>query len=367
MFLRCLAWSAIGAAVCRAAESVKLPTVDEETRRAAKAAGLRLVFKGRTPSELAQWQKEFSAELLKRLGPHDPPERWSTKSISRVEFPDYVREELLLNADNAPSLPLYVLKPTDSRHGAAPFPIVVALHGHGAFGHDAVVGIDDTPERAEDIRTANYDYGRQLVREGYLVVVPCMTPFGRRLDDSYRKSSTMDPCATTFVRMMLLGQTLIGANLRDVKWALSYAQTLREARPDRVGCVGLSLGGRMTMLAAALDERIRVAVVSGALNVMQERVEGHYSCGAQVIPGLLEIGDTPEIGSLIAPRPCIWEIGSADKLVSPKWADAAKARMGNAYAAAGKLDNLQFHYFEGGHQWDGKKAVALLAKVLKGA
>ena len=29
------------------------------------------------------------------------------------------------------------------------------------------------------------------------------------------------------------------------------------------------------------------------------------------------------IGSLIAPRPCVWEIGSRDGLISPKWADAS--------------------------------------------
>ena len=47
----------------------------------------------------------------------------------------------------------------------------------------------------------------------------------------------------------------------------------------------------MTMLTTAVEPRIRVAAVSGALNVMQERIRGNYSCGAQVIPGLLTIGD----------------------------------------------------------------------------
>ena len=87
---------------------------------------------------------------------------------------------------------------------------------------------------------------------------------------------------------MMFGRTLLGDNLRDAMWALDYASTLPDARADRVGCVGLSYGGRMTMVVSALDPRIRVAVISGALNVFQERVQGSgYSCGAQVIPGLL--------------------------------------------------------------------------------
>ena len=50
---------------------------------------------------------------------------------------------------------------------------------------------------------------------------------------------------------------------------------------------------------------IKVCVIAGALNVMQERISKPYGCGAQIIPGLLKYGDVPEIGSLIAPRPCV--------------------------------------------------------------
>jgi len=363
-FLQSLVVVGTGSMAFGATPLTKLPTVDEETLRAAQAAPLRLVFRGETPADLAAWQKEFSAELRKRLGRHQPPELWSAATLSRTELPDHVREEWLLSADGVPSLPLYILKPLATRHGRGPFPIVLTLQGHGAFGHDSIVGIDDSPERAKDIRQQNNGYGRQLVREGYLVVAPCMTPFGRRLDESY-KSSRSDPCAITFVRLMLLGQTLMGANLRDVKWALNYALTRDDARRDRVGCVGLSTGGRMTMLMTALDDRVQVAVISGALNVMQERIESSYSCGAQVIPGLLEIGDTPEIGSLIAPRPCIWEVGSKDGLIKPDWAEVAKARLRKAYLAAGKPDQLEFHHFEGHHRWDGATAVPLLARILK--
>ena len=67
--------------------------------------------------------------------------------------------------------------------------------------------------------------------------------------------------------------------------------------------------------------------MSGALNVMQERISGHYSCGAQVIPSLLQYGDVPEIGSLIAPRPCVWEAGLKDGLMVPKWVDEALVRL----------------------------------------
>jgi hypothetical protein len=141
------------------------------------------------------------------------------------------------------------------------------------------------------------------------------------------------------------------------------------ARHERVdaghlGCVGLSYGGRMTMLTAALEPRLRAAVVSGALNVFQERVRGAYSCGAQVIPGLLNYGDVPEIGGLIAPRPCVWEAGTRDVLIPPHWAEEALTRLRRAYRALGAEDQLQVDRFEGGHVWSGRLGYPLLEKVL---
>jgi len=345
-------------------EQIKVTTVDEEIRRAAANAPLRMIFKGSSATELKEWQTQFEGELRKRIGLHTPPAQWTSAAVSTKELDDHTREEWLLKADGVPSLPVYVLRPRGPRDASEKLPIVMCVHGHGPYGNDAVVGIDTTPERIADIKGSNYDYGRQLVRQGYLIVAPCLTPFGRRLDEKSRNGK-QDACATTFIRLMMLGQTLIGANLRDLKWALDFACRRSDARSDRVGCVGLSYGGRMTMVMAALDSRVRVAVISGALNAMQERIEGNYSCGAQVIPGLLEIGDTPEIGSLIAPRPCIWEAGSKDGLVKPPWTEKAVARLSRAYGAAGKPENLQIHHFEGGHRWDGVAAVPLLEAVLK--
>jgi hypothetical protein len=93
-------------------------------------------------------------------------------------------------------------------------------------------------------------------------------------------------------------------------------------------------------------------------------VGGLYSCGAQVIPGLLNYGDVPEIGSLIAPRPCVWEVGSRDSLMVPKWVDEATARLGRVYKALDAEDQLHIDRFEGGHQWHGDVGYRVLEKAL---
>lgn len=119
------------------------------------------------------------------------------------------------------------------------------------------------------------------------------------------------------------------------------------------------------MLTTALEPRIRVAVISGALNMIQERITGYYGCGAQIIPGLLDYGDVPEISSLIAPRPCLWEVGRQDALMVKDRIEPALVRMRRAWSALGAPENLQVDSFEGKHQWHGDKAYPLLASNFK--
>jgi dienelactone hydrolase len=349
-------------AVLRAGEPPPGLSVDEQLQKLADEAPLSMTFRGGDANACRKWQAEFSAKLRGLLGPHERPTRWKTAVERVVQLPDYRREELILTAAGHPPLPVYLLLPPEK--SAKLRPGVVAHHGHGEYGYDPVAGRDDRPGVGEAIKECNYDYGRQLVRRGYVVAVPCLTPFGRRLGDrdAYGRQ---DPCAVTFVRMQLLGKVLMAENLRDCLWALELLARHEQVDPRRLACVGLSYGGRMTMLTAALDPRVRVAVVSGALNVMQERVTTRYGCGAQVIPGLLQYGDVPEIGALIAPRPCLWEVGARDELITPRWADEALKRMRRVYRSLAAEEHLQVDRFEGGHAWSGRLAYPLLDKVLR--
>jgi dienelactone hydrolase len=343
------------------AQQPLVPTTDDWIRRQAATAPLALQFRGTTAKECRRWQAEFSAKLRALLGPHQPPAKWEATVERSTDLKDHRRQELVLTADGQPPLPLYLLTPLTKAE--RPRPGILALHGHGPHGHHPVAGRDDLPGVSRGIKAANYDYGRQLVRRGYVVAVPCLTPFGRRLGKRADVRG-LDPCADAFIRLQMLGKLLIAENLRDCLWALEVLARDERVDAKRLGCVGLSYGGRMTMLTAALEPRLRVAVVSGALNLMQERIAGPYGCGAQIIPGLLKIGDTPEIASLIAPRPCVWEVGSRDRLIAPKQAEEMLARIGRAYKALGADGQLIVDRFEGGHEWSGRRAYPLLAKVL---
>lgn len=344
-----------------ATQLVRSQSIETEIRELARDAPLAMRFRGSTEAECREWQRSFAAKLRGMLGPIEPPGEWTTIEESVVEAADHTRRSLVLRAAGMRDLPVHLLVP---KPGQAKRAAILALHGHGSAGYDPVVGIATTEAARAELMKANYGYGLQLVRRGYVVAAPCFTPFGRRLGDAaaYRGN---DACGVTFVRMQLLGRVLMGENLRDALWAVELLARHESVDASRIGCVGLSYGGRMTMLAAAMSPKIRAAVCSGALNVMQERIRGRYSCGAQVIPGLLTIGDVPEIASLIAPRPCLWEVGKRDALMVKEWIEPSIARMRGAWNAYGKPDNLTVDHHDGAHEWHGALAYPLLDRMLR--
>ena len=354
---------ALGLAPHAAADEPPEPLLAHDDIAAAMGkANLSMLYTGSSREEIRAWQRDFRQQLTELLGDSSPPSSWQPVEEARTELDDHIRYDLLLTADGVPTVPVYLLVP--KRLGPSERrPGVLCIHGHGPFGNHSVAGRRDLEGVAENIDRLNYDYGVQFVRRGYVVAAPCMIPFGRRVDrDAY---GGKDPCAVTFVRMQSLAQLPITANLRDLRWSLDLLGSRGEVDAAHLGCAGLSYGGRMTMMVTAIDRRVRVASVSGALNLLQERMTLRHSCGSQMIPGLLKYGDYSEIGSLIAPRPCVWETGSTDPLIVPKWDDVFRSRLRQAYASFGAADRLHFDRFEGGHVWSGRIAFPLFDRVLK--
>lgn len=364
-FLQTLVATAAWPALSFAADPVSGPTTVsfDLLKQQLEQAPLAMLFRGSTAEEGRTWQAEFKGKLQQLLGDSTPPERWEEIEVARDELEDHTRLDLVLRASNRRDVPVYVLIPNKPLRSLAP--AVVCVHGHGHFGHDSIAGRDDLPGVSEEIEKFNYDYGRQFVRRGYVVAAPCLMPFGRRIAGvDYKKN---DACGVEFTRLLTLGELSMASNLRDIRWAISALQKRSDVDGGRIGCAGLSLGGRMTMLAAAIDPRIRVAAISGALNLMQERAARlDYTCGSQVIPGLLQYGDYSEIGCLIAPRPCVWEVGVQDRLMVAGWRDVFRERLERVYAALGASDQLQFDNHPGGHRWNGEVAFPLFERVLNG-
>jgi hypothetical protein len=97
--------------------------------------------------------------------------------------------------------------------------------------------------------------------------------------------------------------TGMGKWVWDAQRLLAYMQTRPEFDMTRVGMIGHSLGGKMTLYATALDDRIKVAVASEpGIGLSFSNYDDFWYLGEEVAkmpPGT----DQHELLALIAPRP----------------------------------------------------------------
>ena len=315
-----------------------------------------LLFEGTTAAELEVWQERFRTTLVSLLGIMPERTALQLEFEQEVDCGAYVRHRIRYQSERDVWVPAYLLVPKEvsTDHPRAG---MVCLHGHGHFGKDSTAGLDHTPERQAELERFRYDFGPLFAKDGWVVLAPDLRGFGERRPD-YPNPRT-DYCARNYMAATLLGTTVVAGHICDLQAALDVLQSLDYVDPSGLACAGLSLGGRMTMYLTALDDRVRFAIASGCLNLFQERYQALRACGAQLVPGLLPHGDTPEIFSLIAPRPLVIEWGLQDPIIPYDWAERGEARIRRAYGAAGALQHLTVHRFDGGHVFDGTVSLTL--------
>jgi predicted esterase len=150
-------------------------------------------------------------------------------------------------------------------------------------------------------------------------------------------------------------------------------ETRADVDPKRIGLIGFSKGGMETYLAAAVDERIAVAVPcigvqsfqwaldndswQSRVGTFQKAIDGAAkdtgvtsidakfvrSFYDRVAPGIYSEFDGPQMLPLIAPRPLLAINGDKDpRTPGPGLMECTRAAE-KAYAAAGASERFQLH------------------------
>ena len=336
---------------------------EQDLTRSISQATPSMLFDGTTPDELRDWQRRFRTKLAELLGPIPERGELQLRYECETDCGSYVRHRIWYQTESEMLVPAYLLVPKDLSEGEKR-PGILCIHGHGSYGKDNVVGIRSSAARREEIEKYGYDFAHRFAEQGYVVLAPDLRGFGERRPNY--PAPSVDYCPRNYMCATLLGMTVVGMHLCDLGAALDVLQSLEIVDGEMLACAGLSLGGRMTMVLSAMDQRVKVAIPSGCMNLYQERYQAMVQCGAQLIPGLLVFGDTPEIFSLIAPRPMVIEIGVRDPVIPAEWCARGVERVQRAYKAAGASDNLHIHRFDAEHIFHGGVASEVLRRWREG-
>lgn len=195
--------------------------------------------------------------------------------------------------------------------------------------------------------------GVLLVKEGYVVLCPDAHCFGDRRSRELEEGLFEQ---FEFLRYLVMGRCLAWKNILDMRRAIDFLCSRPEVQNERIGCYGHSMGSAFTWLVGPWEPRLKCLVGNCSLPTYSAIHRAHLLHSATYyIPGLLQCGDTPDVVSLIAPRPLHLNFGGRDQASPITEVREALQTIEFAYQEAG-APGMFTHYIEdqSGHVLSGK-------------
>jgi dienelactone hydrolase len=239
----------------------------------------------------------------------------------------------------------YLLVP-DHEPGAK-LPAVLAIHQHAGQFH---LGKSEPAGLAGE---AQYHYGLELARRGYVVLCPDQLGFEDRVPvnpGELDKNAGSANERFEAIKLLLEGSSLQAKYVADLVRAVDYLASLEYVDARRIGCIGHSLGGQETLWLTWFDHRIKAAVSSCGFAmisaILRDRINHNM---ALCVPGMLQLGDVDFLLAAVAPRPFFFSAGRGDLIFPIDSVECIKREAGKVYRRKGASEALQYVIFEGGH------------------
>jgi dienelactone hydrolase len=299
--------------------------------------------------------------------------------VDRWEHKDYIQERVLFSTTPWFRVPAYVLIP---KGFSGPRPGIVDLHSHGGmfvFGKEKVMPMPtgDHPSIVE-YRKRNYEgqsTSVELCRRGYVVISIDCFYFGERRtlfdeDLEYglarselspeqvrhlnRRASAGE--ATLVTSLFWAGTTWQGiAHWDDIR-TVDYLQSRPEVDANRIGCLGISMGGDRTDYLAGLDERIQCAVSVGWMSTLRPMIKAHVDTHSFIhfLPGMAHYLDLPDLIGCMVPKPLMVQYCNRDALYPLAGMQESDQKLTRIYSKAGVSDRYQGRFYDLPHVFSRK-------------
>jgi len=328
--------------------------------------------------DLSAWKRAARGKIFELLHYSPASCRTEAETVEVKQEDGYRREKVYFNTTPDVRVPAYVLIPNGL---TKPAPGIVALHDHGGFylwGKEKLVETANEHPALTEFKKDAYSgksIASQLARQGYVVIVIDMFYWGERrmlLDDDppdwrLPANGITSQRVTAFNRRggeneALVGRTIFAAGFTwagvifwDDICSVDYLVSRPEVDKNRIGCVGLSVGGLRSCHLAALDDRIKAAVVVGWMCSFPRQLQKHirHTIGhTKLVPGLYRYLDYPDVASLAMPSALLVIHGRKDTLFEPTGVQEAFDKVSACYQKAGVPGKFRARLYDTPHEFN---------------
>ncbi len=267
--------------------------------------------KGRSIKDRAAWEKHRAALLAKWekiLG--TPPDTFPGPNVKLLrQFEEELYSGSLMRLQVEKDYWEKILVLTPRRPVRQPTPVVIVPY------YDV-----DTPA-GKNLGGRSYmppsvrSFALQAVEEGFIAVA--VRWFGESYSAGYAES-------VAELQLRNPGLSGLGKWVWDSQRLLDYVVTIPGADPAHIGIIGHSLGGKMSLYAAAFDSRITAAVGSDlGIGIEFSNYEDYWYFD-ESIKRREKVRDHHELLGFIAPRPYLLIAGEYDNDASWRFINAAR-------------------------------------------
>ncbi len=256
----------------------------------------------------------------------------------------YVQHTLSVEICTGLKMLCYVLEPENPKSG------IVAFCGHG-YGCRQIIRQSKSGRYRKINFIDNYqkNFAEALAKTGHLVIVPEPIGFGEaRLQKDLSKPFYGSSCDTVSHHALLYGFSTASLRVYQVMRCIDILQQTYGC--EKIGCMGISGGGLVSLYSACVDERIEKTCVCGYINTFRTSVLSMWHCPDNYIPGLLDIGEMFDFASAVAPRRLMMQYGRRDKLFPIEGSRLAAEKIAAVYSGVGAKLNFTPVEFDGKHE-----------------
>ncbi len=310
--------------------------------------------------DVAAWQQRLRPRLRELVGDMPAqPVPLAVRTVWSREHPLGSIEKIIFRSEPYCDVPAYICLPKD---GTPPYPLMICLQGHSTGMHNSIaVQCEDETQPLEV--AGDRDFALHCLRHGMAALCIEQRSFGERREQKQEQVSSHG-CHDAAMHALLLGRTLIGERVYDVERGIDYLAERGDIDMARIGVMGNSGGGTITLFAAALLSRIAFAMPSCYFCTFRDSIMSIYHCADNYIPGLLKIAEMADIMGLFAPKPVVIVAGQDDPIFPIEATRRAFAKLQTIYRAAGAEQYCRLVIGKGGHRFYADDAWPVLLEVI---